>query len=153
MCLEVADFHGLLAEAMPLALAVLRGLQLEFEPQTQGMSSMATFDARLHMSAFEAMERGEKTVYTLLATPEFSVMCAGDRLEFGSFGSITIGTVRRYESLEALVEVEGWRALVPNASGPEHAMEMIRGIDEWDADREQKLGVVALRVREARRKT
>lgn len=114
---------------------------------------MATFDARLHMGAFEAMERGNKTVYTVLATDEFSVMCAGDRLEFGSFGSITIGTVRRYESLEALVAVEGWQPLVPDAADADDAIERVRGVEEWDAGKEQELGVLALRVRETRRKT
>ena len=114
---------------------------------------MATFDARLHMSAFEAMERGEKTVYTVLATDEFSVMCAGDRLEFGSFGSITIGTVRRYKSLEDLVEIEGWQPLVPDAADANDAMERVRNVDEWDGKSESEKGVLALRVRETRRKT
>jgi ASC-1-like (ASCH) protein len=114
---------------------------------------MATFDARLHMGAFEAMERGLKTVYTVIATDEFSVMCAGDRLEFGSFGSITIGTVRRYPDLESLVEVEGWQPLVPDAGSAEDAIEKVRSVDEWDSGQEKSLGVLALRVRETRRKT
>jgi ASC-1-like (ASCH) protein len=105
------------------------------------------------MSAFEAMERGQKTVYTVIATNEYSVMCAGDRLEFGSFGSITVGTVRRYSDLERLIEVEGWRNLVPDAADAADAVAQIRSIDEWDQPREVQLGVLALRVREAKRKT
>ena len=49
---------------------------------------MATYDANLHIEAFEAMEASRKTVYTVIAIPEYSVMSSGDRLEFGSFGSI-----------------------------------------------------------------
>ncbi len=114
---------------------------------------MATFDTRLHMGAFESMERGQKTVYAVLATDEFSVMCAGDRLEFGSFGSITIGTVRRYDSLEALVAVEGWQPLVSEASDAADAIARVRAAEEWDRGKEEELGVLSLRVREARRKT
>ena len=50
---------------------------------------MATYDANLHIDAFEQMEASRKTVYTVIAVPEYSVMSSGDRLEFGSFGSIT----------------------------------------------------------------
>ena len=113
---------------------------------------MATYDAQLHIDAFESMERGQKTVYTVPAIDEYSVMCAGDRLEFGSFGSITIGTVRRYTDLEALVAVEGWQNLVPQAASMEQALEMIRANTDWNVDHEQAHGVLALRVRETRRK-
>ncbi len=113
---------------------------------------MATYDAQLHLNAFENMERGVKTVYTVLASDEYSVMCAGDRLEFGSFGSITLGTVRRYADLEALVAVEGWRNLVPGAETLEEALEQIRANSDWNVDKEREKGVMALRVRETRRK-
>lgn len=113
---------------------------------------MATYDAQLHLDAFENMERGQKTVYTVLASDEYSVMCAGDRLEFGSFGSITIGTVRRYADLEALVAVEGWQNLVPGAPTLEAALEQIRSNSDWNVEKEREKGVLALRVRETRRK-
>ena len=113
---------------------------------------MATFDARLYPKAFEAMEQGRKTVYALVCTPEYDFMCAGDRLEFGDFGSITVGTVRRYASLERLIEVEGWQNLVPDADGAEHAAQLVRAIPEWSDVKEEQLGVLALRVREAKRK-
>ncbi len=113
---------------------------------------MATFDARLYPKAFEAMERGDKTVYTLMCTAEYDFMCSGDRLEFGDFGSITVGTVRRYPSLDKLVEVEGWQNLVPEADSADHAMELVRSIPEWSSAKEEQLGVLALRVREAKRK-
>lgn len=97
------------------------------------------------------MENQRKTVYALIASPEFSYMSSGDRLEFGSYGSITVGTVRRYPSLEALVEVEGFQTLVPDAESADDACSSVRGSD-WDSGAEQEHGVLALRVREARRK-
>ena len=70
---------------------------------------MATYDAPLHLEAFENMESNQKTSYTLPATVDYRFMVSGDRLEFGSFGSITVGMVRRYASLEELVEAQGWQ--------------------------------------------
>jgi len=113
---------------------------------------MATYDARLHVEAFENMESQRKTVYAVLATPEFRYMTSGDRLEFGSYGSITIGMVRHYENLDALVAAEGWQCLVPEAASADEAMRLLRALDEWDPADEEKHGVLALRVREARRK-
>lgn len=113
---------------------------------------MATYDAPFHPEAFEHMEQQRKTVYALVATDEYQFMSAGDRLEFGSHGSITIGTVRRYPSLEKLVEVEGWQSLVPDAGSADAAISSVRSDAEWSADHEQSNGVLALRVREARRK-
>lgn len=113
---------------------------------------MATYDAKLHVDAFENMETQRKTVYAVLATPEYRHMTSGDRLEFGSYGSITIGMVRHYESLDDLVAAEGWQCLVPEATSAEEAMELLRDLDEWDPAQETKYGVLALRVREARRK-
>jgi ASC-1-like (ASCH) protein len=113
---------------------------------------MATYDACIHVEAFEAMERGEKTVYALLHTDDYSMICSGDRLEFGTLGSITVGTVRRYKSLEALAETEGWNNLVPGAEDGDTAISDVRAIAEWDDNVEKTRGVLCLRVREARRK-
>lgn len=113
---------------------------------------MATFDAPFHPEAFEHMENQRKTVYALIASPEFSYMSSGDRLEFGSYGSITVGTVRRYPSLEALIEVEGYATLVPDAESADEACASVRDVGDWDPAAEQQHGVLALRVREARRK-
>ncbi len=113
---------------------------------------MATYDAPLYEEAFREMEEGRKTVYVLLASDDYMFISSGDRLEFGSYGSIMVGMVRRYPSLEALTETEGHRNLVPSAETAEEAVDQIRALDEWDAALEQERGVVALRVREARRK-
>ncbi|MFT4977198.1 MAG: ASC-1-like (ASCH) protein [Myxococcota bacterium] len=113
---------------------------------------MATFDAPFHPEAFDHMEHQRKTVYALIASPEFSYMSSGDRLEFGSYGSITVGTVRRYPNLEKLVEIEGFQTLVPDAESAEEACSSVREVSDWNSDAEQEHGVLALRVREARRK-
>jgi len=113
---------------------------------------MATFDAPFHPEAFEHMENQRKTVYALVASPEFSYMSSGDRLEFGSYGSITVGTVRRYPNLEKLVEIEGFQALEPNATSAEEACASVREVQDWDPAGEKEHGILALRVREARRK-
>jgi len=113
---------------------------------------LATYDAGVHVEAFENMEKGLKTVYAVPATLEYSMICSGDRLEFGSIGSITVGMVRRYTSLEALCEAEGWQNLVPEAPSQDVAIQNIRGIIEWDTSIEDESGVLSLRVREVRRK-
>jgi ASC-1-like (ASCH) protein len=113
---------------------------------------VATFDAGVHVEAFENMEKGSKTVYAVPATLEYSMICSGDRLEFGSLGSITIGMVRRYGNLEELCEAEGWANLVPEVSSQEAAIEAVRAIVEWDDKVEADSGVLSLRVREVRRK-
>ena len=113
---------------------------------------MATYDAPLHLEAFENMESNNKTVYTLPATLDYRFMVAGDRLEFGSFGSITIGMVRKYESLEELVKAQGWQCLVPEAEDAVGAIDLVRSNESWDRSAEDEHGVLALRVREARRK-
>jgi len=113
---------------------------------------MATYDAPLYEEAFAEMEEGLKTVYVLLASDDYMFISSGDRLEFGSYGSIMVGMVRRYPSLEGLIETEGHRNLVPNAETAEEAVESIRGLGEWDPALEQERGVIMLRVREARRK-
>ena len=113
---------------------------------------MATFDAVFYEEAFQSMEQRRKTVYALVATDEYRFMSSGDRLEFGNQGSITVGTVRRYPSLERLIEVEGWQALVPDATSAEEAMTAVRSVAEWDQAAEATHGVMSLRVRVARRK-
>jgi len=113
---------------------------------------MATFDAPFHEDAFIEMEEGRKTVYVILATEEYAYMSSGDRLEFGSHGSIHVGMVRRYPDLESLLQTEGFRNLVPQAETEEEALAVVRAIPEWDAEAEKRCGVLALRVREARRK-
>ena len=113
---------------------------------------MATFDAGVHVEAFVNMEKGLKTVYAVPATPEWSIMSSGDRIEFGSIGSITVGSVRRYSSLEDLCQAESWQNLVPEASDEGEAITLIRGIAEWDATAESKRGVIAVRVRQVKRK-
>lgn len=113
---------------------------------------MATYDACIHVEAFEAMEQGQKTVYALLHTDDYAAICSGDRLEFGTLGSITVGTVRRYKNLEELVQMEGWNNLVPSAEDQATALQDVRAIAEWDNAVEKARGVLCLRVREARRK-
>ena len=113
---------------------------------------MATFDANFHPKAFEHMENRRKTVYAVIANDEYRFISSGDRLEFGDFASITVGAVRRYTSLEHLVEVEGWQALVPEATSADEAVGTVRSVPEWDSDAEQKHGILALRVRETHRK-
>ncbi len=113
---------------------------------------MATFDAGVHVEAFVNMEKGLKTVYAVPATDEWSIMSSGDRIEFGSIGSITVGSVRRYGSLEDLCQAESWQNLVPEADDEDTAITLIRGIAEWDSAAETKRGVIAVRVRQVKRK-
>ncbi len=113
---------------------------------------MATFDAPFHEQAFIEMEEGRKTVYVIPATEEFAFMSSGDRLEFGSHGSIHVGMVRHYPDLDSLLEAEGFHNLVPEAETAAEAMAVVRSSEEWDEGAEKAHGVLALRVREARRK-
>ena len=113
---------------------------------------MATYDVPVNDEAYEAMERGEKTVYAVLATPDWQGICAGDRLEFGSVGAVSIGMVRRYSSLERLVEVEGWENLLPDAGTPDTAIGHLREMPGWSLEKEQEVGVYCLRVRDTKRK-
>jgi len=113
---------------------------------------MATFDAGAHVQAFDNMERGLKTVYAVPASPQWSVMSSGDRIEFGSMGSITVGSVRHYDSLEKLCEAESFRNLVPEAPTELEAIQTIRAIPEWDSSAEDDRGVIAVRVRAVKRK-
>jgi ASC-1-like (ASCH) protein len=113
---------------------------------------MATYDAPFHEVAFQHMEERVKTVYTMIATREFADMCSGDRLEFGQEASITVGMVRRYPDLDALMAGEGWQNVVPEAGSADGAARAIRALPDWRLEDERSLGVLALRVRDARRK-
>ncbi len=114
---------------------------------------MATFEATTHPLAFAHMEGGVKTVFVMPWTLELSIMSSGDRIEFDDLGSITIGMIRKYPSLEELIEAEGWANVVPEAEGAEHTMELLRTSTGWNDAAEQKDGVLALRVRWAKRKS
>ncbi len=113
---------------------------------------MATYDVPVNPEAFSSMESGRKTVYAVLAEAQFDGICSGDRLEFGSVGAVSVGMVRRYPSLEALVEAEGWQNLVPEAGSATTAISDVRAVSEWDAAKEEQVGVLALRVRDTKRK-
>ena len=76
----------------------------------------------------------------------------GDRLEFGAHASITVGMVRRYPSLEAMIDREGWQCVIPDAADAADAVGQIRALSDWPAEIEAASGVLALRVRDARRK-
>lgn len=114
---------------------------------------MATFDATTHPLAFSHMEGGVKTVFVMPATLEWSMASMGDRIEFDDLGSITLGMIRRYGSLEDLLEAEGVANVVPEATDLPHAASLLRGSSGWDARVEQASGVLALRVRSAKRKS
>lgn len=113
---------------------------------------MATFEAVTHPLAFMHMEGGVKTVYVVPLTPEFSIASSGDRIEFEGLGSVTLGMPRRYRSLSELLEAEGWVNVVPEAEDAEQAAALIRSSSDWDARCEEANGVLALRVRWAKRK-
>ncbi len=114
---------------------------------------MATFEATTRPLAFAHMEGGVKTVFVLPFTVEFSVATSGDRIEFDDLGSITIGMIRRYDSMEKLLEVEGWSNVVPEASDESHAAQLLRESPGWNKRAEQSNGLLALRVRWAKRKS
>lgn len=114
---------------------------------------MATFEATTHPLAFAHMEGGVKTVFVQPYTDELSVVSSGDRIEFEDLGSITIGMVRRYETLEELLEAEGWQNVVPEANDMAQAAEVLRASPGWDSNVEKSKGVLALRVRWAKRKS
>ena len=113
---------------------------------------MATFEATTHPLAFAHMEGGVKTVFVMPATSELSVVSSGDRIEFDDLGSITLGAVRKYENLEQLLEAEGWQNVVPEAADAAAAAVTLRESPGWNAKAERVGGVLALRVRWAKRK-
>ena len=114
---------------------------------------MATYDATTYPLAFAHMEGGVKTVYVVPNSPGFSGICSGDRIEFEGLGSITVGMVRRYDSLSEMVEVEGFANVLPEADSAQEAVELVEQSSGWDARVAQERGVLAVRVRWAKRKS
>jgi len=114
---------------------------------------MATFEATTHPLAFAHMEGGVKTVYAMPWSLQFSVLSSGDRIEFEDLGSISVGMIRRYESLEAMLEREGWENVVPEVDSLDAAVAAIRSDATWDAAAEEAEGVLSFRVRSAKRKS
>lgn len=114
---------------------------------------MATFDARIHPLAFAHMESGDKTVYVVPATAEYSMITAGDRLEDDAIGSITVGMARRYPDVATLLEGEGFANVIPEAVDDDNAMELLQKAPGWSELTVAREGVLALRVRSAKRKS
>lgn len=114
---------------------------------------MATFEATIRPLTFAHMEGEQKTVYVVPRTIRFDMMTSGDRIEFEPLGSITVGAIRRYESLDELLEREGFQNVVPDAETVEEAMEALRASPEWNKSVEASEGVMALRVRSTKRKS
>lgn len=114
---------------------------------------MATYEATTHPVAFAHMEGGMKTVYVTPWTPEYSVITSGDRIEFDHLGSITIGAIRKYSTLDELMGAEGFGNVVPEADDEDHAKDLLRTSPDWDQEAENTRGVIALRVRWAKRKS
>ncbi len=113
---------------------------------------MATHDTTTHPLAFAHMEGGMKTVYVVPNSGAYSVVTSGDRIEFDDLGYITVGTIRRYDKLEDLLEKEGFNNVIPEADTPEQALEALRASSEWNGLNEDK-GVLAIRIRDAKRKS
>jgi len=113
---------------------------------------MATFDATTTPVTFAHMETSEKTVYVVPRTTSFDMATAGDRLEFDDIGSITLGAIRRYDDLDALLEREGYQNVVPDATDVEDAKTRLRSTPDWNEKIEADKGVMALRVRTTKRK-
>jgi ASC-1-like (ASCH) protein len=111
---------------------------------------MATFEALTHPLAFAHMESGQKTVFVLPWSLERSVISSGDRVEFDGLGSISIGMVRRYDTLEELLEAEGFANVVPEVDDASQAAVAVRGDVSFQGASEGE-GVLALRVRWAKR--
>ena len=114
---------------------------------------MATFDATTHPLAFAHMEGGVKTVFVMPASLEWSMASMGDRIEFDDLGSITLGMIRKYETVETLLGAEGFSNVVPEAESLEQAAELLRTSAGWDKKAEVDAGVLALRVRSTKRKS
>lgn len=114
---------------------------------------MATFDATTHPLAFAHMEGGVKTVFVVPHTPQFSVISSGDRIEFEDLGSISIGAVRRYATVPELLEAEGYSNVIPEADDEEAAQKVLSTAADWDQKAVESNGVLALRVRWAKRKS
>ncbi|MCA9570902.1 MAG: hypothetical protein KC656_23840 [Myxococcales bacterium] len=114
---------------------------------------MATFEATTHPMTFAHMEGEVKTVYVVPRSSEYDHVSSGDRIEFEPLGSITIGAIRAYDDLPALLEGEGITNVVPDAETVDAAIEALRAGPEWNKRVEESRGVLALRVRATKRKT
>lgn len=114
---------------------------------------MATFEATTDAMTFANMESSVKTVYVLPRTLGFDMITSGDRIEFDNLGSISIGAIRRYSSLQELLEFEGFINVVPSAEDIDQAMDVVRKTADWSAKAEDERGVMALRVRSVKRKS
>ncbi len=114
---------------------------------------MATYEATTYPLAFAHMEGGVKTVYVVPASRSFQGISSGDRIEFEGLGSITVGMVRRYDSLEEMVGAEGHANVLPEAETADEAVSAIRGSSGWDRQAAERSGVLAVRVRWAKRKS
>jgi ASC-1-like (ASCH) protein len=114
---------------------------------------MATFEATILPGTFALMEGEAKTVYVVPRTPAFGGVSSGDRIEFEPLGSITIGAVRKYDSLQQLLEAEGVANVVPDAGSVDEAIERLRATPGWNRKAEETSGVIALRVRSTKRKS
>ena len=114
---------------------------------------MATHDTTTHPLAFAHMEGGVKTVYVVPNTVEFSMITSGDRIEFDDLGFITAGMVRQYDDLAQLMKEEGFSNVVPEADDEEEAIAAVEGSVDWDSSVVAERGVLAIRVRSARRKS
>ena len=84
---------------------------------------MATFEATTTPVTFAHMEGELKTVHVVPRTNEYDGVSSGDRIEFDPLGSITIGAIRRYDTLKELLETEGFQNVVPDAETLEEATE------------------------------
>lgn len=113
---------------------------------------MATFEATTNAVTFAHMEGQTKTVYVVTANKDFAYVSSGDRIEFDHLGSITLGAIRRYDTLEALLEREGYSNVSPDAETVEDCMEALRKTPDWDSKVEASKGVMAMRVRSVKRK-
>ena len=114
---------------------------------------MATFEATTHPLAFAHMEGGVKTVWATPNTRDMAGVSSGDRVEFADLGSITIGVVRKYASLEELLDKEGFGNVVPETDDASQAVSVLRASSEWNESAAVAHGVLALRVRSAKRKS
>lgn len=114
---------------------------------------MATYDTTIHPLAFAHMEGGMKTVYVVPNSGQFAEVTSGDRIEFDDIGYITVGTIRRYDTLAELVEAEGYANIIPEAEDTESAMEAIRTSTDYSRSEVERSGILAIRIRDAKRKT
>ena len=114
---------------------------------------MATFEATTTSVTFAHMEGTTKTVFVVPRTIKFDMVTSGDRIEFESLGSITIGAVRRYQTLAQMFDAQGFENVVPDAETMDEATDRIRATPDWDRKVEEQAGVMALRVRSTKRKS